>query len=94
MFIALAIFSSSTSVRATGDIVVMDNLSSLKVKGVAEAINAVGAKVLYLPPYSPDLRKEKARTKELLEKEIANAINTVTIKDILGWFRKINIVYD
>ena len=63
-----------------GDIVVMDNLSSHKVKGVAEAINAVGAEVLYLPRYSPDLNpiemmwskikaylwKVKARTKELL----------------------------
>ena len=38
-----------------GDIVVMDNLSSHKVSGVREAINAVGARVLYLPPYSPDL---------------------------------------
>lgn len=38
-----------------GDIVVMDNLSSHKVKGVVEAIEAVGAEVRYLPPYSPDL---------------------------------------
>jgi transposase len=38
-----------------GDVVVMDNLSSHKVKGVAEAIEAVGAEVRYLPPYSPDL---------------------------------------
>ena len=37
------------------DIVVMDNLSSHKVAGVREAIEAVGAKVAYLPPYSPDL---------------------------------------
>jgi len=33
----------------------MDNLSSHKVKGVAAAIEAVGAEVRYLPPYSPDL---------------------------------------
>ena len=60
-----------------GDIVVMDNLSSHKVKGVTEAIRKVGAEVLYLPPYSPDLnpieqtfsklkseiRKRKPRTK-------------------------------
>jgi transposase len=60
-----------------GDIVVMDNLSSHKVKGVREAIEAAGAKLLYLPPYSPDLnaiestfskmkneiRKRKPRTK-------------------------------
>jgi transposase len=38
-----------------GDIVVMDNLSSHKVAGVREAIQAVGAELRYLPPYSPDL---------------------------------------
>jgi transposase len=38
-----------------GDIVVMDNLSSHKVAGVREAIERVGATVVYLPPYSPDL---------------------------------------
>jgi transposase len=38
-----------------GDVVVMDNLSSHKVAGVAEAIEAAGAEVRYLPPYSPDL---------------------------------------
>ena len=38
-----------------GDIVVMDNLSSHKAPGVAEAIQARGAEVRYLPPYSPDL---------------------------------------
>jgi transposase len=37
-----------------GDVVVLDNLSSHKVKGVVEAIAAVGAEVRYLPPYSPD----------------------------------------
>lgn len=40
---------------APGDIVVMDNLSSHKVAGVREAIEATGAQLLYLPPYSPDL---------------------------------------
>ncbi len=38
-----------------GDIVVMDNLSSHKVAGVREAIAAAGARVMFLPPYSPDL---------------------------------------
>jgi len=42
-------------VLETGDVVVMDNLSSHKVAGVREAIEAVGAEVRYLPPYSPDL---------------------------------------
>ena len=38
-----------------GDTVIIDNLASHKVAGVREAIEAVGAKLLYLPPYSPDL---------------------------------------
>ena len=63
-----------------GDIVVMDNLGSHKGAGVRAAIEAAGAKLLYLPPYSPDLnpieqffaklkallRKAAARTKEAL----------------------------
>jgi len=39
-----------------GDIVVMDNLAAHKVAGVREAIAAAGATVVYLPPYSPDLK--------------------------------------
>ncbi len=42
---------------SAGDIVIMDNLSSHKVAGVHEAIEAVGATPLYLPPYSPDLNR-------------------------------------
>ena len=42
-------------VLKSGDIVVMDNLSSHKVAGVREAIEATGAELRYLPPYSPDL---------------------------------------
>lgn len=38
-----------------GDIVIMDNLSAHKVAGVREAIEAAGARLVYLPPYSPDL---------------------------------------
>jgi transposase len=38
-----------------GDLVIMDNLAAHKVAGVREAIEAAGAKVVYLPPYSPDL---------------------------------------
>jgi transposase len=37
-----------------GDVVVMDNLATHKVQGVREAIEAAGARLLYLPPYSPD----------------------------------------
>ncbi len=38
-----------------GDLVVMDNLSPHKAGGIQESIEAVGAEVWYLPPYSPDL---------------------------------------
>jgi transposase len=83
-----------------GDIVIMDNLTSHKVKGVLDPIIAAGASVIYLPPYSPDfnpielmwskmkayLRKIKARTEELLESAIADALGHITTSDILAWF--------
>ena len=37
-----------------GDVVVMDNLSSHKIEGIRKAVEAVGARVVFLPPYSPD----------------------------------------
>src|SRR5215468_6144291 len=40
---------------APGDIVIMDNLAAHKVAGIRQAIEACGATLLYLPPYSPDL---------------------------------------
>ena len=54
-----------------GDMVILDNLSSHKVDGVREAIEAVGATLRYLPPYSPDLNpieKLFAKLKALLRK--------------------------
>jgi transposase len=54
-----------------GDIVVMDNLAVHKVAGVVAAIESVGARVLYLPPYSPDLNPIEqvfAKLKALLRK--------------------------
>ncbi len=48
----------------SGDIVILDNLSSHKISGVREAIEARGARLAYLPPYSPDLNPiEKAFSK-------------------------------
>jgi transposase len=84
-----------------GDVVVMDNLSSHKVSGVVEAIEAAGATPLFLPPYSPDLnpielmgskikailRKLKVRAKELLDEAIAQAFNSISTSDISGWFK-------
>ena len=54
-----------------GDIVVMDNLSAHKVPGVRQAIEAAGARLLYLPPYSPDFNPIEhlfAKLKALLRK--------------------------
>lgn len=55
----------------SGDILILDNLSSHKVAGVREAVEAKGARVLYLPPYSPDLNPIEqafAKLKTLLRK--------------------------
>jgi transposase len=74
-----------------GDIVILDNLGSHKVAGVREAIEAAGASVRYLPPYSPDLnpieqlfakikaflRKAAARTLDALIDALARALKTV-----------------
>ena len=69
----------------SGDIVVMDNLSSHKVAGVRKAIEAAGARLLYLPPYSPDLNPIEqafAKLKALLR---AKALRTVaTLWNALG----------
>ena len=83
-----------------GDIVVMDNLSCHKVKGIKEAIEEAGASVLYLPPYSPDfnpiemmwskikalLRNWKTDTPELLHSVIPDAFSSISVSDISGWF--------
>jgi transposase len=75
-----------------GDAVVMDNLSPHKVAGVKEAIQAVGASVLYLPSDSPDcnpieqlfaklkalLRKADARTQDALRETIGTSLETFT----------------
>ena len=43
-----------------GDTVILDNLNAHKVAGVREAVEAVGARVLYLPPYSPEPKDREA----------------------------------
>jgi len=83
-----------------GDIVILDNLSSHKVEGVQQAIAAVGAMVLYLPPYSPDLnpiekpfsklktllRKAATRATEELWKEIGKLLDTITADECTNYF--------
>lgn len=85
---------------AAGDVVVMDNLSAHKVWGIKEAIERTGARLMYLPPYSPDLspieqcwskvktwlRKAQARTIDALDQAIVDALAQVTSSDAQGWF--------
>jgi transposase len=84
-----------------GDIVIMDNLGSHKRPPPIAAIEAAGATVRFLPPYSPDLnpiekmfsklkaylRKVKARTVEALHDALGEGLRTVNASDIAGWFQ-------
>ena len=83
-----------------GDIVVMDNLGSHKGAGVRAAIEATGAKLLYLPPYSPDfnpienafsklkalLRKAAERTVQGLWRAIGRCLNRFTPRECANYF--------
>jgi transposase len=60
-----------------GDVVVMDNLSSHKVKGVREAIEAAGAELRYLPPYSPDFNPIELAFSKLKKRLRDGAARTV-----------------
>ena len=84
-----------------GDIVVMDNLSSHKIDGVRQAIEDRGAKLLYLPPYSPDfnpiemafaklkalLRKAAERTVDALWDTIGETLDTFTPQECVNYFK-------
>lgn len=84
-----------------GDIVIMDNLSAHKSHRVRELIEACGAQLEYLPPYSPDLnpielcwskvkavlRAVKAKTAERLLEAIRDGLLSVTLNDIRAWFK-------
>jgi transposase len=83
-----------------GDVLVLDNLGVHKASQVEEVAAGLGARVLWLPPYSPDfspieqcwskiktcLRAAKSRTREELEKALAEAVKLITRADIRGWF--------
>ena len=84
-----------------GDIVVMDNLGSHKGAGIRAAIEAAGASLLYLPPYSPDLnpienafaklkammRKAAERTIEGLWSSIGRLIDAFNLTECSNFFR-------
>ena len=83
-----------------GDVVLLDNLSSHKGAAIAAAIEARGAKLLFLPPYSPDfnpielcwskikarLRSAKARTADALREAFASGLASISLHDALAWF--------
>ncbi len=78
----------------------MDNLSAHKVAGIEALIEACGARLIYLPPYSPDfnpielawskvktiLRRLKARTFPDLIEALKQALLAITPQDVQGWF--------
>jgi len=83
-----------------GDVVVLDNLRVHKAPGVAEAIAACGARLLFLPPYSPDftpvelafsklktgLRTAQARTRDALAEALRTALDWISETDAKNWF--------
>lgn len=76
-----------------GDIVIMDNLGSHKGKAIRRLIRAAGAKLLFLPKYSPDLNPIEqvfAKLKHLLRKAAARTIEAVctAVGELLGAFTK------
>lgn len=84
------------------DVVVMDNAAVHKSAGVRRAIEAAGASVLFLPPYSPEfnpiemtwsklksiLRTLEARTRDELTTAVGTAMAMVTPDDRIGWFKE------
>ena len=84
-----------------GDIVIMDNLPAHKVAGVRQAIEAAGARLLHLPPYSPDLnpiemafaklkallRKAAMRSIPLLWDKIGELLSNFTQQECENYFR-------
>ena len=84
-----------------GDIVVMDNLAAHKRPEMLAAIQAVGASVLFLPPYSPEfnpierlwsklkdfVRRCHTRTRDAFDTAVKNAMAAITTQDLRAWTR-------
>ena len=85
-----------------GDIVVMDNLGSHKAKAIRAAIRRAGARLFFLPQYSPDLnpieklfakikhrlRQVQARTRNTIDDALAAILQTVSPKECLNYFKE------
>ena len=84
-----------------GQVVLLDNLRVHKNRAVIERIEARGARVLFLPRYSPDfapiegvfsklkafLRRKAPRTVQALDTAISQGLASVTARDARGWFK-------
>jgi transposase len=84
-----------------GDVVIWDNLQAHQSEDAVEAVEGTGARVVPLPPWSPDLtpieemfskvkdalRSAGERTKEAVYAAIVDALHGVTPEDIVGWFQ-------
>ena len=84
-----------------GDVIIWDNLKPHKAEEVVEAVEAAGARVIPLPPWSPDLspieemisktknalRSAGKRTKQAVSEAIVSALHDVTPEDIARWFQ-------
>ena len=84
-----------------GDVVIWDNLKPHQSEEAVEAVEAAGARVVPLPPWSPDLtpieemiskvkgslRSAAARTKETVYEAFGSALHDVTLENIAGWFQ-------
>lgn len=86
---------------SAGQVVVLDGLGAHRTAKVRELVEARGADLVFLPPYSPDLnpieeafskvkgivRKVGARTRGALDEAMGEALKAVTAEDAAGWFR-------
>lgn len=103
MFLAWVVQGLAPTLQK-GDLVIMDNLATHKVQGVRETIEAVGARLLYLPPYSPDynpIENMWSKIKQILRSQIPRtaaeliaaakiAFHAISPSDCHGFFSNAN----
>jgi transposase len=99
MFLAWVTQGLAPALRP-GEVVILDNLATHKIRGVREALAAVGARLLYLPPYSPDfnpiepmwskikqiLRGHAPRSDDQLLRAAKKAFQSISVADCKGFF--------
>ena len=99
MFLAWVTQGLAPALRS-GEVVILDNLATHKIRGVREALEAAGARLLYLPPYSPDfnpieplwskikqiLRSHAPRTDQQLLLAAKTAFQSISTADYNGFF--------